>query len=573
MILGLGEILHVSGGTTRPLGWLTCAGQIVVDRAVRSLVHPDRHDPWRRRRADLRSAPAWRPCADDNGNGFVQGPDGRDRDGDAQLEPDGPAQPCVHLDRRRAQRRQPRQHDHGRPGPGGLTVFGYFPMTAPTRSSSTPARSASPAGRGHTENIRPYLAVTFSSSRWKGIFRLRVDFTARRPPTRHAEQFPCPNLFSAKFASWVSTPRPAAGRHVIGQILPIAQNTALFSLLGTNFGGNRPDDLRASGFPRPPAYGRRTEPRPVALCRRRGRRRENVTLMLNELPAHNHGVAHDDDGGHRACLQRQPARPGANRQCDRSGITQIRVYSSGQPNVPMSPNVLRPTGGSQPHNNMMPYLGLTFCIAMAEYFPAARIRPIWAGSRATEERYELEPYVGEFEDRVLELRREGLRALCNGQILAIAQNQALFSLLGTTFGGNGTTTFALPDLRGRGPVHSGTMPGGGTYVPGQRAGETSHTLLVSELPLHPHTASGNNTVDAANQYQHRHEQHLARPVDRHAPTGPAFTANMYGSGTPTVRACAQTIRAGWRQPATRQHAALHGAQLHHRAGRGYPSRN
>src|SRR4051794_3437763 len=73
-------------------------------------------------------------------------------------------------------------------------------------------------------------------------------------------------------------------------------------------------------------------------------------------------------------------------------------------------------------------------------------------------------------------------AFCNGQLLPINQNQALFSLLGTTFGGNGQTTFALPNLQGRVPV----QPGGGITL-GQAGGEAAHTLPVAELPQHTHT--------------------------------------------------------------------------------------
>jgi microcystin-dependent protein len=72
-------------------------------------------------------------------------------------------------------------------------------------------------------------------------------------------------------------------------------------------------------------------------------------------------------------------------------------------------------------------------------------------------------------------------ALCNGQLLPINQNQALFSLLGTTFGGDGRVNFALPDLRGRTPVHVGD----GTTL-GQRGGEEAHTLTLAELPAHAH---------------------------------------------------------------------------------------
>jgi microcystin-dependent protein len=84
-------------------------------------------------------------------------------------------------------------------------------------------------------------------------------------------------------------------------------------------------------------------------------------------------------------------------------------------------------------------------------------------------------------------------AFCNGQILPIAQNTALFSLLGTTYGGNGQTTFALPDLRGRVPNSSGTGPGLANYALGQVAGTESTTLNSNQLPphLHPYQPGAN----------------------------------------------------------------------------------
>jgi microcystin-dependent protein len=75
-------------------------------------------------------------------------------------------------------------------------------------------------------------------------------------------------------------------------------------------------------------------------------------------------------------------------------------------------------------------------------------------------------------------------AFCNGQLLPINQNQALFSLLGTTYGGNGTTNFALPDLQGRIPMHFGPE-----HILGERGGEASHTLTQSEMAAHVHTAA------------------------------------------------------------------------------------
>lgn len=80
-------------------------------------------------------------------------------------------------------------------------------------------------------------------------------------------------------------------------------------------------------------------------------------------------------------------------------------------------------------------------------------------------------------------------AFCNGQLLSIAQNQALFSLLGTTYGGDGRTTFALPDLRGRTPVHAGDGPGLTPYRIGQRAGLETVTLNITQMPGHTHGAT------------------------------------------------------------------------------------
>lgn len=75
-------------------------------------------------------------------------------------------------------------------------------------------------------------------------------------------------------------------------------------------------------------------------------------------------------------------------------------------------------------------------------------------------------------------------ALCNGQLMPINQNQALFSLLGTTFGGDGRVNFALPDLRGRTPIHVGSG-----HTLGERGGEQAHTLSIAELPTHTHVLS------------------------------------------------------------------------------------
>jgi microcystin-dependent protein len=87
-------------------------------------------------------------------------------------------------------------------------------------------------------------------------------------------------------------------------------------------------------------------------------------------------------------------------------------------------------------------------------------------------------------------------AMCNGQILPISQNTALFSLLGTTYGGNGQSTFALPNMEGNAPMHPGQGPGLSLHDLGEVGGSETVTLLQSEMPIHPHTLRGNfNTAD------------------------------------------------------------------------------
>lgn len=90
-------------------------------------------------------------------------------------------------------------------------------------------------------------------------------------------------------------------------------------------------------------------------------------------------------------------------------------------------------------------------------------------------------------------------AFCQGQLISIAQNTALFSLLGTTYGGNGQTTFALPDLRGRAPIGIGQGPGLSNYVLGQIGGTESATLLTTNMPTHNHIAdsSGLSMIPSA----------------------------------------------------------------------------
>jgi microcystin-dependent protein len=112
--------------------------------------------------------------------------------------------------------------------------------------------------------------------------------------------------------------------------------------------------------------------------------------------------------------------------------------------------------------------------------------------------------------------------MCDGQVLPIAQDTALFSLLGTTFGGNGTTTFNLPDLRGRVPVHQGQGLGLSPYVLGENLGVESVTLVSSQLPAHSHSV--NASANKGNK---------ASPIGSYPASDAAGVTAEYNSGTPT----------------------------------------
>ena len=114
-------------------------------------------------------------------------------------------------------------------------------------------------------------------------------------------------------------------------------------------------------------------------------------------------------------------------------------------------------------------------------------------------------------------------ALCNGQLLSIAQNTALFSILGTTYGGDGRTTFGLPDCRGRAVIGAGRGPGLTDRRLGQRGGVETHTLNTNEMPLHNHAMS-NNAINAAADQRDPGSNNLAQ-----AETDSGDAVNVYSA--------------------------------------------
>ena len=115
-------------------------------------------------------------------------------------------------------------------------------------------------------------------------------------------------------------------------------------------------------------------------------------------------------------------------------------------------------------------------------------------------------------------------AWCNGQLLPLSQNTALFSLLGTTYGGNGKSNFALPDLEGRAPMHPGQGPGLSLHDLGETGGSETVTLLESEIPAHSHAVNGNN--GPANLQSPASDRVLARATNNSYLDNPANLTAM-----------------------------------------------
>ena len=134
--------------------------------------------------------------------------------------------------------------------------------------------------------------------------------------------------------------------------------------------------------------------------------------------------------------------------------------------------VVAASGGNQPFSILPPYTVVNFQIALQGIFPSRN------GS---------DPFLGEIMMTGYNFEVYGY-AFCDGQLLSISQNTALFTLLGTTYGGNGQTTFGLPDLRGRMPMHGGRSAGPGLsyHFLGEMAGSETRTLLTNQIPAHTH---------------------------------------------------------------------------------------
>jgi microcystin-dependent protein len=149
-----------------------------------------------------------------------------------------------------------------------------------------------------------------------------------------------------------------------------------------------------------------------------------------------------------------------------------------------------------------------------------------------------QPFIGEIRCFSFGFAPKGW-AFCNGQILAINQNQALFSILGTTYGGNGIQTFALPNLQCQAPAHVG--PG---FVLGQAVGEFNHTLIVSEMPAHNHAITS-DIVEPGGATEHAAAPSISAAI---GPSNPDGLYNPSAANNPVTLASSVLSNVGSSQP-------------------------
>ena len=268
-----------------------------------------------------------------------------------------------------------------------------------------------------------------------------------------------------------------------GQLLAISQNDTLFSLLSTIYGG---DGRTTFGLPEMRGRMPVDDGQGPGLTNRNiGEKSgaETATVTVNQLPSHNHNLMASSLSGESTNPTGKSLQSGFNPFLHR-----IYTLFNGFDVVDMQPDAIANAGGIQSHSNMSPFSTIKCLINLIGIFP---------GGSAPQ------PFLGEIRWVAYSIPTPRGWANCDGQLLPISQNQSLFSLLGTTYGGDGRTTFGLPDMRGRMPMHEGSGPGLTPHPLGQRAGTETVALTINEMPSHTNQLRGTsaigNTILPSNQ--------------------------------------------------------------------------
>jgi microcystin-dependent protein len=312
----------------------------------------------------------------------------------------------------------------------GLATRQLRGIDLPRHTHDDAATGAGPAGGGRPiENFMPVLGISFAASLEGMAPAPAVPGEAQNPASTPASDFlGMVRLFAGNFA-------PGGAVMANGQLLPISTKHDLFDVIGTTYGGDGEHSFALPDLGGRLAMGANADPRLGVREAELGQQvgEASVTLTVDQMASHSHTVA----GG-----------------------------------VPTPA-----AGGDQPVENMQPTLAMNYLIAVRGVTPA---RDETAQPAAADG-----PWLGQ----VVLFAGDAAPAgwlFARGQTLAIADHPGLFALLGTTYGGNGTTNFNLPDLRGRVPIHPGEAPGLPAVGLGEQVGVDTVRLEGINLPAHTH---------------------------------------------------------------------------------------
>lgn len=303
-----------------------------------------------------------------------------------------------------------------------------------------------------------------------------------------------------------------------GQLLSISGNETLFSLIGTIYGGDG-----QTTFALPNLQGRvivgPDSPYPLGAWGGT----ETKPLTAAHISNHTHGIDADVKVQMQTGTTANTSSPanaypapatGTPRYSDHTDEKMVAMDVSDMTTPQGAAFITDPNStGNLPVNNMMPSLCMNYVIATQGIYPGT-------GSFIRTTQYLGEVMMAAFPDP------PGGYVRCQGQLMSIQQNQALFSLLGTTYGGNGITTFGLPDLRGRVAIGQGAGLGLTSRVQGIPDGTKDVTLTADNLPSHTHTVQANKLSLPTGTSNDTHN-----PVDAFA--GTTATANLYSTTTGT----------------------------------------
>lgn len=254
---------------------------------------------------------------------------------------------------------------------------------------------------------------------------------------------------------------PAGWLRCDGQLLTRTQYAELFGVLGTLYGG----DEHAT-FALPNLQGR-VAVHPggsIQLSQRGGEEAHSLTLA--ELPNHTHLLSAN-----------AVATTGTAQQHFWGPLVGAYSTTPDEPDAALGAQALASVGDSEPHSNLQPYLVVNYCIAAVGTPP----EPTADAERLTD------GLIGEVRLFAGSVTPRGW-APCDGQLLSTRDHTHLYAILGTLYGGDGQSTFALPDLRGRAPLHEGHGQGLSARALGESGGDLDVMLTQSELPMHSHVA-------------------------------------------------------------------------------------